>query len=103
MTRNRERGMVLGIAMLAALIATIASYAMLAVAVSRARQARFYRDRLPARYAAEAAVVRAQQRLWTTPGYCGELGLVIGGVTVDVTVSDCTPGNPKTVSAKAIY
>lgn len=103
MTRNRERGAVLGIVMLVALVATIASYAMLEVAVSRARQARFYRDRLPSRYAAEAAIVWAQQQLWTDSLFCGGTHTV-GGVPVQVTVTNCGGvGNAHVLSAKVIY
>lgn len=98
-----ERGVIaLSMAIIVALIGAIASYALLTIAISNARQARFYRTRLPARYAAEAAIVWAQQQLSVSPGFCGGTHTV-GGVPVSVTVTNCVAGNPHTLSAKVTY
>ncbi len=66
------QGFILAIAMMTALVASIFAYTVLALAVSQGRQARFFRNRTPTRYLAEAGMVIAQARLLNNPTtYCG--------------------------------
>ena len=60
----RQRGFVLLITVVIAIVCAIAAYAALFIAMAEAQHAVFYRDRTAARYAAEAGLVWAQQQLW---------------------------------------
>ncbi len=115
---QNQRGAALGIVIFIAMVCGIASYFMLFAATTEARHSKFFRERVTARQAAEAGLVIAMQRLWDNPGYCGSIMLPPGGyedfavpipslvpvtVTVRVSVSDCTPGNPKSLSARVDY
>ncbi|MBI3331018.1 MAG: hypothetical protein HYZ96_02780 [Candidatus Omnitrophica bacterium] len=102
---RRERGAVLGAAIMAAFLASIFSYLILQIAISQARQARFHEGHVTARHAAEAGIVLAYERLTRevldgTP-YCGG-PLTVEGLTVNVTVAPCA-GWPRTVSAQVTY
>ena len=61
--RGSDRGMILAVTMMMALVASIVSYAVLQLAVSQGRQGRFFRSQTSARYLAEAGMVLAQERL----------------------------------------
>ena len=91
---HTERGIVLGIVIITAVIFSIAAYAMLFVAMShRQRIKEFDVDRLRARYAAEAGLVWAQEQLWDDPPppFCGGVPPFspINGLNVTVAVSNC--------------
>ena len=105
--RSDQKGAVLGLAILTALIGSIASYAMLASAMSQAHHAKFFRDRTRARYLAEAGVVIAQQRLLANPSYTAvnEPVDVDGDSAPDVqlTVSNLGVGNSKQIDARSVY
>jgi Tfp pilus assembly protein PilX len=93
---TQERGAALTITIMIALITAIALYAILMMASSQARQAAFTASRLRARYAAEIGLVWAQQRLRDNPAYCGDPDPpVVGGVAIDVVMTDCGTPNPK--------
>ena len=103
MLRN-HRGAVLGVAILTALVSSVAAYIILMLALTQARLARFHRERIRARYAAEAGVIWAQQQLWTTPGYCGNPPPPsLNGLTVTVSVTNCEAGLDHTVKAQVTY
>ena len=112
-----RKGVVLMITVMTAIVCAIAAYAMLQVAVAEARQAVFYRDRTVARYAAEAGLVWAQQRLWADPaensaGRCfnanPDLALdhdanpVTPPINIDVTLAPCGALDA-TLDAKVVY
>lgn len=99
-----ERGLILGILMIMSFVLSTAAFAMLSVGVGRANTSGRVKDRAQARYAAEAGLVWAMQRLWASPGYCGELDPpALGGLTVDVTVTNCGAGLDHQLSAKVVY
>lgn len=98
------RGAVLTAALISALLASIASYLVLQLAMVQARYARFHEGHAEARHAAEAGLVWAYERLLSNPAYCGAPDPPpLGALTVDVTISDCAPGNPKAITAKVTY
>ena len=110
--RSTQRGMVLGIVVVMAFIAAVASYTILLVAASQARQGQFWRQRFRARYAAEAGIVWAMERLWANQAYCGAPdpppfdtdGDGVADTTVDVTMSGCGGGAAnRTISAAVTY
>ena len=64
------RGAALVIVLVSALIFSIAAFGVLTMAVSRAQQVDYVSEtRIRARFAAEAGMVWATQRLWATPGW----------------------------------
>ena len=98
---RRERGAILGLALIIAFLASLAAYTLLSVAASQAMHGRFHREHASARHAAEAGLVSAYQQLVTSNGaYCGTNTQVINGMTVTVTV---TCGAPNTVTAGVVY
>jgi hypothetical protein len=103
---HSRRGAALVIVIVAALICSIASYIILFIAMSEAWHSRFFRERNQARHAAEAALVIGMQKLWEDPAYCGGAVTVntpAGAVPIPVTVSDCDPADPKTLSVTVNY
>jgi len=103
-----ERGAVLGFAIMTAFLASLAAYAMLVIAASQAQHARFHREHASARHAAEAGLVWARERLTREfaggPTFCGTPGPPdINGMSVEVTVSPCPGGWPRTVSSTVTY
>ena len=103
-----DRGAILAVTMMMALVASIVSYGVLQLAVSQGRQGRFFRSQTAARYLAEAGMVLAQERLRANPNtFCTPTPMQIdtngNGIdpsdpTVDITV---TPGCPRTGNATA--
>ena len=108
--RSHQRGMILGLVIVTAFIAAVAAYTILVVAASQARQGRFWRERFRSRYAAEAGVVWAMERLWADPTYCGTPdpppfdtnGDGVPDATVDVSVTGCG-GASRTLSAVVVF
>ena len=101
-----ERGIVLGLVIVTAIIFSIAAYAMLMVAMNQRQRAKeFDVDRLRARYAAEAGLVWAQERLWADPNFCGGVPSFspINGLTVTVTVSGPCPNATHQITARVSY
>ena len=104
--KHAEHGIVLGIVIMTAVIFSIAAYAMLMTAMNQRQRAKeFDVDRLRARYAAEAGLVWAQERLWADPTFC--VGSPpfnpINGLTVTVTVSGPCPGPTHKITARVTY
>lgn len=114
-TLRHNRGSVLGITMMTALICGIAAYAVLQASISEARHSRFTKERIESRYLAEAGVVYAREQLWTAPAgsYCGETRQIdtngngtldAGEPSVVITVTPCGPGGAQhTITARADY
>lgn len=115
-----QRGAVLGIVVLIAIIGSIAAYTVLMLSVAGARQSLLATRRTQARYLAEAAMVVAMQQLWAEavtpyPGACvpgtdavtTELldtdGDGTGDAPVEVTVTNCGPGGSHAVAARVMY
>ncbi len=102
--RRGERGAVLMAALISALLSSIASYLVLQLAIAQGRQAKFHREHVEARHAAEAGLVFAYEQLVNDSAYCGAPDPPpMGTLTVDVTVAPCGGLAPRTVSAKVIY
>lgn len=122
---TKQRGAVLGIAVLSAVVGSFAAYALLMLALVRARQAQFsIAGRPKARYLAEAALVVARAKLWgedvipypdptsscMVPGSDAVAtedidtdGDGLGDTQVDVTVTNCGAPGPHTVTARVVY
>lgn len=102
-----ERGAALVIAGITAILCAVGVYIVLLMATAQARHGKFFRQRNTARYAAEAAMVQAMQKLWANPAYCGGTETVAvpgGSEAVAVTVTNCGAAVPgKTVRATASY
>ena len=102
--RVGQRGSILVISILTALVCGIGAYAMLMIAMASARTATFFPGRSTARYAAEAGIVWAQDRLMDDPTYCGVPGPpAFGALNVVVTVSNCGAGNSHVITSKVVY
>ena len=65
--RSSDRGMILAVTMMMALVASIVAYGILQLSVSQGRQGRFFRSQTSARYLAEAGMVVARERLRENP------------------------------------
>lgn len=117
--RANERGMALGIVIFSAIVFSVASFAVLNVAMSRAQTSTFQEGRVRARYAAEAGLVWARERLWADPGFpnfCIPGGFSLpfdsdGNGVIDapydfviITATDCSPTrSPRTLQAKVTF
>jgi Tfp pilus assembly protein PilX len=89
--RRSERGSALGLVVATALLSSMGAYVMLQLANSQAQQAQFHRNRMRARYAAEAGFVWAKQRLEASPPapeptFDDAPDLEVDGIPVDITV-----------------
>ena len=110
-SRHGQRGAVLTLAIIIAVLGAIASMTMLQLAYYQSLHARFHRLHTAAQYAAEAGIVWGQQRLLSDPNYCGAQdpppAMFNPPATVDVTVTNCVPPNPPgtnhVVSARVVY
>lgn len=110
--KHDERGVALGIVILSAIVFSVAAFAVLTMSLSRAQTAELTEDRLRARYAAEAALVWAMQRLWVDQTWSSGLGIdlpfdidgdgsIAAGEGVDVSIPACGPPCPnRTLEAK---
>ena len=102
---DQERGAVLGVAIMTAIVCSVVAYLILFLATSQARQARFYHRRVRARYATEAAIVWAQQQLRANPAFCmtdgnGPLLEGLEEYQTKVTVTSCGAGNNHQIQAR---
>ena len=113
--RDGQRGVLLTLAVIIAVIGAIASMTVLQLAYYQTRHARFHRLHLVSQYAAEAGVVWAQERLLQNPASCAAMNAAnpdvpidhdSNGATppinVDVTVAPC-PGADMRVTARVVY
>ena len=88
-----------------ALIASVAAFGILMLAMSGSRTSETQIDRLRAQYAAEAGLVWAKERLWADPTYCGTPPPpALNGMTVSFTFSGtCAAGAPRRIEATVTY
>ncbi len=116
-----SRGGALIAVIVTALIASVAAFAALMMAMSQSQSAKLQQDRLVARYAAEAGLVWAQQQLWdeqafwsnpahpcTDPGTEGTNVVLtnqpLPGIgPVNITITNCGVGRPHKITAKVSY
>ena len=103
-----QQGTVLPLTVAIALLASISAYTILMMARAQALQARFYRERTLARYAAEAGIVWAMQRLWNDPAWSSGAGTDFTtpeGVAVDIVMPSCalTPCERRQLQAIVTY
>ena len=119
MRGRSERGAVLMMAVIAALIAAVMSYGILALAMAQAKQSVVYRNRTPAINAAEAALVWAREQLWQNPlgdlptDFCfqnnpdvqidHDQNPATPPINVDIIVTGPCPSAALQLSAKAAY
>ena len=75
------RGFALTAVIMMAVIFGIAAFGILTMALGARQRARFHEERLGARYAAEAALVWAQQQFWRDQTGATTLGRNAAGVT----------------------
>ena len=105
---RHERGAVLTVVIVMAIVCSMLAWGVLYAAIANARRAQFHREWMPARYAAEAGLVWAMQRLWADPAWSAPGGqditaiLAIPGVNqLIVTYPVCaTPPCPLQVTAR---
>jgi hypothetical protein len=111
---GNDRGMVLGVVILTAVVFAIVAFGALTVALGGGQRAKqFHHERLRARYAAEAGVVWAMQQLWADPSWFSEAGgppdfrLDDGTskVDVDLVIPPCTlaPCENRRLEARVVY
>ena len=107
--RRHERGLALGIVIITAVIFAIVAYAVLEMSVNKSQLSGYEEKRVRARYAAEAGLVQAYEKLWSDPTYCGEtMNFDSDGdpATPDqqvvITVTNCA-GNEHVLSAKVNF
>ena len=104
-----ERGYMLTMVVMAAVICAIVSYALLVTSIAQARQGRLYKTRAPAVDAAEAALVWAQAQLLADPVWWSAQGgapdVIINGLDVDIIMPQCTlnPCESRQLQAQVIY
>ena len=106
----KERGLALALAIMTALVCGIFAYALLLMATSQARHARFYRSRSRSLAASEAGLVYAREQLLRVPTWCGDPGFLFDSdddgvkeTTVVITVTNCGAGNSHAISAQVVY
>ncbi len=104
MRTSAEGQALIGIVIISSLLFMLASAAALTSSLSnRSRVKTYSSDRGRAYYATEGAVVRAMQKLWTDPTYCGETFAAsadTNNLPVLVTVTNCGAGNDHQISAQ---
>ncbi len=113
-----QRGAVLGIVIITALICSIIAYAVLVLARSQARRSRAFQGRMEARYLSEAGFIIATNRLRQDPNYPGcttpgdtkqttervdTNGDQVGDRGVLVEVTNCGAGRNHTINVQTEY
>lgn len=105
-----DRGAILAVTLMMALLAAIVAYTVLQLAVSQGRQGRFFRTQTTARYLAEAGMVFAYERLREEPDYCPDPtapvlvdtdGDQVGDAPVTIVVTNCGAGNVHEIQVTA--
>ena len=100
-----ERGIALGIVTVMAFMLALAAAALMTVGLSRSSTSAKMRNRLQARYVAEAGLVKAMQKLWVDTAYCPPApgdSVPLGGLEAKVSMTDCA-GTIRTISSKVVY
>jgi len=101
------------IAMMTSLVAALASYAVLVLAISQGRQGRFFRTKTMTRYLAEAGMVIGKERLDQDPTWCGGTeqvdangsGTLEAWETVTISVEPCprAADEPATIRVSVVH
>lgn len=101
---RNERGMVLVIAMVVALISATGTYMMLNMAASQTRWMMAMTKHERARYLSEAGIVWATRRIWQNPAFCtaGPQAVTLPEGTIEVTVTNCAVGSHR-ILARSLY
>ena len=109
-TKHR-RGISLGVVILTSVVFSIAAYAILFMMMGLKQRSRFYEQNIRVRYATEAGMVWATQRLWVSPNECfngnpdffidDDANPLTPDIGVDIIRNPCA-GN-STLQAKVIY
>jgi hypothetical protein len=112
--RHRKRGIALAAVIGSALVFSVAAYAVLYASLGFRQRVDFSKRNIRARYAAEAGMVWAMQRLWDNPAWTSSAGTIDlpfdvdqDGATgasegVDVVYESC-PTQPCRMEAKVRY
>ena len=112
---DNERGIALGLVLIATVIFGIAAFGLLFMAMSQSQQQSFLsEDRLRARYAAEAGLVMAMQEMWQNDCVFGAAGNYLldtdndgtNETTVTVTMTPACPpaaATPSKLQAKVTW
>ena len=104
---HQNRGSALGIVIITGVVFSIAAFSVLTMSFSGASHPAGTTQSFQARYAAEAGLVRASQRLWTTPTYCGETwSRANSGLAYDVVITvspPCAANTPHEIRARVTY
>ncbi len=108
---TKRRGIALGVVILTSIVFSIAAYAVLFMMMGLKQRTNFYERNLRARYATEAGLVWASQRLWANPGDCfnanpdfsidDDANPLTPDIRVDIIRNPCA-GN-STLQAKVVY
>ncbi len=115
---SNRSGMVLGMSIVLAVLFALVAYSNLLLAISQAEQTRFFKAHPNAKYAAEAGVVIARERLMVNANYCGPGGtgtwtqqvdsdgdgaITAADLNVQITLSAPCPAAKHTISSKVVY
>lgn len=114
---KNDQGLALGIVILFAFVFGVAALAALTVGLSRVQSSQEFGNRVQGRYAAEAGLVWAMQKLYDTPTWnspAGAIdlpldvngnGTIDAGEGVDIILAPCgaTPCEERTLQAKVVY
>jgi len=100
---RNERGIILALLFVGAILLTTAAFAVMAISVNRLSIVRKSYDRYQSQYAAEAGLVWAMQQLWVNPSFCaaGET-VVLNGRTATVNMANCG-SSLATISSAVTY
>lgn len=87
---NNERGIIMAIVLVTAILFTTASFAIMAVSLSRMSVVSSAYNRYQSQYVAEAGLVWAMQQLWVNPSFCASGStVVLNGRTATIDMSNC--------------
>ena len=108
---RNERGAVIWVSIVTAMIFGIAAYAALYLAMSQARRSAVFAQQPGARYLTEAAQMVTRARLWDDPTLCLSAAPVsidtngdsIGDTNVEVTITNCGAGNSHEIKTRVVY
>jgi len=110
---GNERGIALGVVILSAIMFSAAAVAVLQMSMNSSQTSDFHEQRLRARYAAEAGLVWAMQKLWADPSECfpGSPDFTLDSddnpatpdEKVDISVDGPCPAANLTLKAKVVY
>ena len=110
MRSRGERGIVLGIVLITSIIFGIVAFGLLSLATNQSRQGSFIsEERVRARYAAEAGLVYAMQRLWVNPDECAAAALspppfdTGDGIVMTIVVTRTPCASNSTLSSKVTF